>query len=156
MAVGQQNGHTGEGTLPITARGTIQAALDSSVDYTDIRVFATWPRSERESFTPGKVKMFFELTVPANFAVIDLRKRNHMIVDIAAVARCVNRDIVANFSQRIDTHLNPRSLERIQRSGMTYSNHMRLVPGDYNVRFVIRDAIGNRIGSVSSPVSVPP
>jgi hypothetical protein len=37
---------------------------------------------------------------------------------------------------------------------MTYRGMLQLPPGDYVVRFVVRDALGNRTGSVAADVSV--
>jgi hypothetical protein len=31
---------------------------------------------------------------------------------------------------------------------------LQLLAGEYNVRFIVRDALGNRIGSVAAPVKV--
>jgi hypothetical protein len=47
-------------------------------------------------------------------------------------------------------------MEQIQHNGMTYRNALRLPAGAYNVRFVVRDALGNRMGSVAAPLTVAP
>jgi hypothetical protein len=39
---------------------------------------------------------------------------------------------------------------------MTYHNGLQLPPGEYAVRFVVRDSLGNRIGSVAAPIKVAP
>jgi hypothetical protein len=77
-----------------------------------------------------------------------------MVVDIAVVARNLHGDVAADLSQRIDVHLQPPGLEQIQHNGMTYHNGLQLPPGEYTVRFVVRDALGNRMGSVAAPVTV--
>jgi hypothetical protein len=92
--------------------------------------------------------------MPANFASVDESDQNHMVVDIAAVARNLNGDVVAELSQRIDTHLKSDGLEQIRHNGMTYRNGLQLPPGEYKVRFVVRDSLGNRTGSVAAPVKV--
>jgi len=63
--------------------------------------------------------------------------------------------VVTELSQRIDTHLKPDGLEQIQHHGMTYRNALELPPGEFMVRFAVRDSIGNRVGSVAAPVNVP-
>jgi len=92
--------------------------------------------------------------MPANFASVDESDQNHLVVDIAAVARSVNGDVVAELAQRIETHLKSDGLEQIQHSGMTYRNGLQLPPGEYTVRFVVRDSLGNRMGSVAAPIKV--
>jgi hypothetical protein len=94
--------------------------------------------------------------MPPHFASVDESDQNHMVVDIAAVARTPNGQVVTELSQRIDAHLKSDGMEQIQRNGMTYRNGLQLGPGEYTVRFVVRDSLGNRMGSVSAPIRVAP
>ena len=94
--------------------------------------------------------------MPPNFASVDESDQNHMVVDIAAVARNRNGDVIAELSQRIDAHLKSDGLGQIQHDGMTYRNGLQLPPGEYTVRFVVRDSLGNRTGSVAAPLNVAP
>lgn len=138
-----------------SARQDIQLALSSPLDYTGVPVSVTWSGREPGK-VPGKTKVQFDLVMPPSFTSVDQFDENHMVVDIAAVARNVNGDVVTDLSQRIDVRLNPGGLEQIQHNGMTYHNGLQLPPGEYNVRFVVRDSLGNRMGSVAAPVKVAP
>jgi hypothetical protein len=120
-----------------------------------VPVSISWSGSKAGK-SAGKTTMQFDLVMPPNFASVDESDQNHMVVDIAAVARNANGEAVAEFSQRIETHLKPDGLEQIQHNGMTYRNALQLPPGDYTVRFVVRDSIGNRTGSVAAKVNVAP
>ncbi len=99
--------------------------------------------------------MQFELVIAANVVSVDESDQNHMVVDIAAVARNLNGGVVAELSQRVEAHLKSDGLEQIQHNGMTYRNGIDLPPGEYTVRFVVRDSLGSRMGSVAAPVKVP-
>ena len=138
-----------------TAQQDIRLALNSPLDYTGMPLSLTWSGKEPGN-TSGKLKVQFELVMPANFASVDGSDDNHLVVDIAAVARDSKGNAVADLSQRIDVHLKADSLEQIQHNGMTYRNRLQLPPGDYNVRFVVRDSLGNRTGSVAAPLTVAP
>jgi VWFA-related protein len=138
-----------------SARRDIQLALSSPLDFTGVPLSVTWSGREPGK-VPGKTKVRFELVMPANFASVDEFDENHMVVDVAAVARNLNGDAVAELSQRIDAHLKSVSLGQIRHHGMTYRNGLQLPPGDYMVRFVVRDSLGNRMGSVAAPVKVAP
>jgi VWFA-related protein len=136
-----------------SAQQDIRLALASPLNFTGIPVAVTW--TERESGkVPGKTRLHFELVMPANFASVDDSDQNHMLVDIAAVARNSKGESVADLMQRIDTHLKPDGLQQIQHNGMTYRGTLQLAPGDYVVHLAVRDALGNRIGSVVAPVSI--
>jgi len=142
-------------TSTTSAQQDIQLALASPLDYTGVPLSVTWSGREPGK-VPGKTRVQFELVMPAKFATVDESEQNHMVVDIATVARKENGEVVADLSQRIDVHLKSDSMEQIQHHGMTYRNGLQLPPGEYNVRFVVRDAIGNRMGSVAAPVTVAP
>jgi hypothetical protein len=72
------------------------------------------------------------------------------------VARDPKGEVAADLSQRIDIHLKADGMEQIRHNGMTYRNRLQLPPGEYNVRFVVRDSVGNRMGSVAAPLTVAP
>ncbi|MFZ0796584.1 MAG: VWA domain-containing protein [Terriglobales bacterium] len=138
-----------------SARQDIKLALTSPFDFVGVPVSITWSgRSTGKS--EGKIRIQFDLVMPPNFASVDESDQNHMVVDIAAVAKNLKGDLVTELTQRIDTHLQPDGLEQIQHNGMTYRNALQLPPGEYTVRFVVRDSLGNRIGSVSAPIKVNP
>jgi VWFA-related protein len=142
-------------TSATSARQDVQLALSSPLDFVGVPVSVTWSGREAGK-SAGKFTERFDLVMPPSFVSVDESDQNHMVVDIAAVAKNLNGDVVAEFSQRIETHLKPDGLEQIQHSGMTYRNGLQLPPGEYTVRFVVRDSLGNRMGSVAAPVKVSP
>jgi hypothetical protein len=132
----------------------IRLAVDSPLDFVGVPVSITW--SDRSSGkSAGKTRVQFDLVMPANFTSVDESDQNHLVVDIAAVARNPNGEVAAEVSQRIDSHLKSDGLEQIQHHGMTYRNAIELPAGEYTVRFAVRDSIGNRVGSIAAPVKVP-
>jgi VWFA-related protein len=142
-------------TSATSARQDVQLALSSPLDFAGVPVSITWSGKDAGK-SAGKMRIRFDLMMPPNFASVDESDQNHMVVDIAAVARNRNGEVVAELSQRIDSHLRPDGLEQIQHNGMTYRNGLQLPPGEYTVRFVVRDSLGNRMGSVAAPVVVAP
>ena len=142
-------------TSTISAQQEIKLAVLSPLNFVGVPVSVTWTGSEA-SKAVGKTRVQFELVMPPNFASIEESGQNHMVVDIAAVARNLDGSVAAELSQRIDSHLKADGLAQIQHHGMTYRGGLQLPPGEYNVRFVVRDSIGNRTGSVSAPIKVSP
>jgi hypothetical protein len=138
-----------------TARQDMQLALASPLDFVGMQMSVTWSGTEPGK-SGGKTKVKFDLVLPANFASVDESDQNHMVVDIAAVARNLEGNVVADFSQRVEANLKHDGLEQIQQNGMTYRNGIQLPPGEYRVRFVVRDSLSNRMGSVVAPIKVAP
>jgi VWFA-related protein len=137
-----------------SARQDVHLALISPLDFVGVPISITWSGTGIGK-SAGKARVQFALVMPANFASVDESDQNHMVVDIAAVARNLNGEVVAELSQRVEAHLKSDGLEQIQHNGMTYRNGLDLPPGEYTVRFVVRDSLGSRMGSVAAPVKVP-
>jgi VWFA-related protein len=142
-------------TSTTSAQHDIRLALNSPLDYTGVAISVTWLGSDSVR-VKGRSRVQFDLVMPSNFAAVDESDQNHMVVDLAAAAMNLKGEVVADLAQRIDVHLKSASLEQIQHNGLTYHNNLQLPPGEYNVRFVVRDALGNRMGSVAAPVNVSP
>jgi VWFA-related protein len=142
-------------TSTTSAQQDIKLALIAPLDFVGVPVSVTWSGREAGK-SGGKTRVQFDLVMPANFASVDESDQNHMVVDIAAVARNLNGNVVAEVSQRIEAHLKSDGLEQIQHNGMTYRNGLQLPPGEYTVRFVVRDSLGDRTGSVAAPIKVSP
>jgi hypothetical protein len=141
-------------TSTTSARQDVHLALTSPLDFVGVPVSITWSGTSAGK-SAGKTRVKFDLVMPANFASVDESDQNHMVVDIAAVARNLSGEVVADLSQRVEAHLKSDGLEQIQHNGMTFRNGLDLPPGEYTVRFVVRDSLGNRMGSVAAPVKVP-
>jgi len=105
----------------------IALALSSPLDFTGVPVSVTWS-GQNPGKLSGNMRAQFDLVMPANFVSVDESERNHMILDIAVVAKNLNGKIVADLSQRIDDHLQPQELEQIRNHGMTYRNGLQLPP----------------------------
>ena len=138
---------------PTLSRQDIVLALSSAIDYTGIPITASWS-GDSPGKEAGKHRVQFDLVLPSSFAAVEVADQNHLLVDIVAVARNAHGDVAGEMSQRIDSHLKPDALAQIRDHGMTYRSALQLPPGQYTVRFVVRDALGNRMGSVGAPLTV--
>ncbi len=70
--------------------------------------------------------------------------------DVVAVARKPDGSVAGQFSQHVDRRLDAAAVEVIQKQGISYKNVLELPTGIYSVRFVIRDNLSGRMGSVST------
>jgi VWFA-related protein len=102
----------------------------------------------------GKKAMQFQLNLPLQSFVVDEQGGNHIALDVAVVAFSLDGKPAGTMGQTIDTRLKPEALAQIQQGGLTYKNLIELAAGDYQVRFVVRDNLTGRIGSVMTNVKV--
>ena len=135
------------------ARDQVQMALNSPVDYTGIHITGKWQELQSAP-EPGKKKLIFVLTMPANFADVDVSNHNHFQVDFWATAWDKNGTVAGNLMQSMEGNFTQETLRRFESNGTDYRGALALAPGEYQVRFVVRDRLSGRMGSVSSPVKV--
>jgi VWFA-related protein len=133
-----------------SGREDISVALRSPVDFSAIPIQGRWTEITVDG---AQKKAGFELVLPAGFAEIVENDGNHMKVEFLAEAKAEGAN-PARVGQSVDVHLDAKGIEQIRSNGMTYRSALKVSPGDYNVRFVVLDALSGRIGSVSAPLKV--
>jgi len=138
-----------------TSPDEMQIALDSPLDYTAIPITAKWQEIQAAA-EPSKKKAIFTLTMPPSFAEVDESDRNHFAVDFWAAARSQNGAPAGDVEQTMEGHLKPETLEQFRKKGIDYSGAITLAPGEYTVRFVVRDRLSGRIGTLAAPLKVAP
>jgi VWFA-related protein len=131
----------------------VAMALSSPLDYTAQPMVVRWAGTP----TPAGAKKdvpFLVILPPAGIPV-DESDNNHVDVEFIAVARTPDGKNAATFDQEITANLKPDALAKFKVEGLRYGNKLQLPPGEYAVRFVVRDRISGRMGSVTAPLQVP-
>jgi VWFA-related protein len=134
---------------------SMQAALDSPLEYTGISITAKWQETQPAT-EAGKKKAIFLLTMPAGFAQVDESDRNRFAIDFWASARTLKGALGGDVEQTMEGHFKPETYERFRNKGTDYKGALTVAPGDYVVRFVVRDRLSGRMGTVSAPLKVNP
>lgn len=123
-------------------------AFTSPVDFTAIGFKVTLkPATAGKN---GKKTVPFEIVLPANMLEIDAADNNHLRVDFFVVAKTPAGQQVAQAGQSVEAHLKPESVQQLKNSGMTYTNQVEVPPGEYSLRFVVRDSLSGQIGTVTA------
>jgi len=129
----------------------LELAVASPLDFTAVPMLARW----KETTSNGnKKRAAFELVLPADAALVVESDQNHLNIDFDAAAREPAGKVVATNGRTLDAHLKPESLQQIRSSGITYKGALELAPGEYSVRFVVRDNLTGRMGSVTAPLTI--
>ena len=96
-------------------------------------------------------KQPFVLGIAADAITVDSADHNHVQLDIVAVALSEDSQVLADVTQQIDLHLTPENLAKMRENGFAYGNRLELPPHTVKVRFIVRDNLGERLGTVSAP-----
>ena len=134
----------------LTHKADVDFALSSPFDGTGIPLTMQWQATAPNG---DKKKVGFAVHLPASSA-IDEAVKNRFDVDFIAQATR-NGTPAGNAGQTIKGTIPPASLPKLKAEGIFYQSVLDLTPGDYQVRFVVRNNLNGKIGSVSAPLVVP-
>ena len=133
----------------------LDTALRSPVDYTEIPVRLRWAKmGPAKDATHREVEYFVDM--PADSAAVDAGDNNHVRLEFVALIKTPEgKQVDKPEMQVMDAHVKPENVEKLRSSGITYRNVLNVAPGDYLVRFVVRDGITGKMGSVAATLKVP-
>ncbi|MBZ5510597.1 MAG: VWA domain-containing protein [Acidobacteriia bacterium] len=126
-------------------------ALDSSLPFTGLPLSGTWGKIELEK---GTRKVYFSLFVPPGKTQVESSKGDHISMDFLTVVRTREGKEVASIGQGVNQGVDQEAVTRIDSGGVTYLNYIRLLPGEYTAKFVVRDNLTGSIGSLTAPLKV--
>jgi VWFA-related protein len=137
-----------------TRTSDISSALQSPLDYTSLALVVRWNKIE-PSKEPGKKHVNYGMRLAPDAALINDAESNHFVLDFVALAKTPEGKTVDHpVGQQLEAHLTPEKLAAVRQNGIAYSGALDLAPGEYTVRFVVRDDLSGRIGSVAAPLKV--
>jgi hypothetical protein len=138
----------------ISRNNDISSALQSPLDYTSIGLMAHWDKIETAK-DPGKKHVNYEMHLAPDTSLIDDSDNNHLAIDLVTVAKTPAGKQVENpTDKKIEAHLSAEKMASIRQNGVAFKGSMDLAPGEYTVRFVVRDNLTGRIGSLAAPLRV--
>jgi hypothetical protein len=132
----------------------IASALQSPLDYTSLALVVRWDKVE-PSKEAGKKRLIYGIHVAADAALINDAENNHVVLDFVALAKTLEGKTVDRpVGKQIEAHLSAEKVSAVRHNGIAYSGALDLAPGEYTVRFVVRDDLSGRMGSVAAPLKV--
>jgi len=140
---------------PNSTRETdLDMALRSPVDYTEIPLRLRWTK-----FSPAKDaghrEVEYYVDMPADSASVDGGDKNHVRLEFVSLIRTPEgKQVDKPEMQVMDAHVKPENVQKLRSSGISYRNVLTVPPGEYQVRFVVRDGITGKMGSVAATLKV--
>jgi hypothetical protein len=131
-------------------QSSIAMAVQSPFESTGVPLQVNW---QDITGTGDKKTVNFLLHVAANGFTVEESNKNAFDVDLVAVAMQDGKQ-TDDIGQTLQGSMPPEMLAKIQSGGLSYRNHLQLAAGNYTVRFVVRDNLSGKIGSVTAPLTV--
>jgi VWFA-related protein len=141
----------------LTRDQDINFALTSPFEATGLPIMVQWKGvtdpKEKTPDNADKKEVEFVVHVARNALTIE-GTHNEYNVDFMAVAETKTNTAAGNIGQNVKGSLTQPDVDKLKNSGMGYRNVLDLAPGTYSVRFVVRDNLSGRIGSITAPLTV--
>jgi VWFA-related protein len=132
-------------------RVDVSVALFSPLDSTGLPVSVFWSGAKVDG---SKKKISFEIDVPPNSKIVDVARNGLLDMKVVVAARSPTGKSADQLSQSVHVNLKGEALQEFRTGGLNYKNELRLPRGAYSVRFVVRDNLSGRVGSVTAPLQV--
>ena len=146
----------------------LDLAINSPFDCTGVPLSVQWTDAPVDSRNAGpangaetgvnktdKRKVGFLLRVAGNGVSIEPGAANRFNLDLLAYAFTGKEtEAPASFAKNFEGSFPDTQLPKFREKGFGYRQALDLPPGKYTVRFVVRDNLSGRVGSVSAPVTV--
>lgn len=130
----------------------IASAMASPLDYTALQM-----RIYVDPATPGagnKKKLPFEIDINPGSAALDTANKNHVSLDILAIARNPKGEDAGHTGYKLEANIPDNQVQAVAQQGLNYKGAIEVPPGSYTLRFVVRDNISGKLGTVTAPVTV--
>jgi hypothetical protein len=132
-------------------------ALNSPFEATGIPIWMQWrANAAKGNLTTGeRKKVGFDLHIPGE--VIGTQgDQNAIELDVFAVVATAGAKSAIHdpIQHTMKATLSPDALAKVRVQGMKYSSDLSLPAGSYEVRFVVRDNVSGKVGSISAPLTV--
>ena len=132
-------------------RMDLNLALRSPLDFTGIPLDVKWVGVQADG---AKKRIRFQIYLAPHANVVETANNGLVNIEVIAVARTATGATADQFGQHVQTNLTANALQDALSKGLGFTNDLILPPGEYSVRFVVRDNLSGRLGSVSAPLQV--
>lgn len=145
-----------------TKEADLEFALDSPFEASGIPIWMQWkPVSGDATSATGEEKagdtkkVAFELHFPGDI-IGTQGDQNAIELDIFAIVETLGTKVTVGkpIQHTMKANFPPELLAKVRVQGLKYSSDLPLASGKYAVRFVVRDNVSGRVGSITAPLKV--
>ena len=136
------------GELEDERKNDVALAIISPIDYTGVPMTVKWLGTAEKD---GKRQYRFQIAVQPGGLNVDENDHNHLKLNIIAYAMDRQGNRVGDVTKDLDAHMQDRSLAILKQQGFGYADVLEVPPGDFTVKFIVRDDLSGRMGTVTAP-----
>jgi hypothetical protein len=138
--------------METTRNSDMAYALTSPIEGTGVPVRVRWGGITGDG---EKKKAIFMAYMPVNALTFDPGEQNKMNFDFAAMAfNQKDGKVAGQTAVSFAKPISDEQIATVRANGVGFRNSIELAPGKYTVRFVVRDNVTGKVGSVTAPLTV--
>jgi VWFA-related protein len=126
-------------------------ALHSPIEGTGVPVTVQWVGLAADG---DKKRAVFSAHMAPGGLSFDPGGRDQLNFDFAALAYDKDGKEAGQTARNYTPVVPPAQIASVKANGMDFRNALELAPGKYTVRFVVRDNVTGKVGSVTAPLTV--
>lgn len=147
---------------PLLSRNSdMTNALHSPIEGTGVPVTVQWlgitanaASGDKAADNADKKKATFLAHMPAGSLSFDPAGRDQLNFEFAALAYDKSGKEAGHAELTFTRPVPADQLASVRANGLDFRNALQLAPGQYTVRFVVRDNVTGKVGSVTAPLKV--
>ena len=128
-----------------------KTALSSPFEYTALSLTLRWTNNNPVN---DKRRIAFEVCILPEAQLADQGSQGLVNLDFLLIATDSSGLVVAHSTKNYRATLTPDVARQVATDGLTYTSQFEVKTGGYAVRFVVRDNVTGRMGSVTAPLRV--
>jgi VWFA-related protein len=132
-------------------REDMDTAIVSPTDFTAVPMLVRWTTRKPDG---EKTQLGFKFNVAGPGITIDGERNNMVSLAFGAFVKTTKGGIAGDFVKELEGSLPAATAEQVAAHGVNYEGTISVPPGKYVVRFVVRDNLSGRLGTVSVPTEV--
>jgi VWFA-related protein len=126
-------------------------ALHSPIEGTGVAMTVQWVGLAPDG---DKKKAVFSAHMPGGGLTFEGNGRSQLNFDFAALAYDKDGKEAGQTARNYTPVVPDAQIASVRANGMDFRNALELAPGKYTVRFVVRDNVTGKVGSVTAPLTV--
>ncbi len=134
-------------TLEDERKQDVALAIVSPIDYTGIPMTVRWTgHGEKE----GKRLLRFQIALPPGALSVDEDDHNHIKLNVVAYAIDAQGNHVGDLTKDLNARMQDKNYALFKQQGFGYTDILEVPPGNYKVKFIVRDDLSGKMGTVTA------
>jgi VWFA-related protein len=129
-------------------KNDVAMAIISPIDYTGVPMTVKWLG---ETNKDGKRQFRFQIAIAPGGLNVDENDHNHLKLNIIAYAMDAQGNHVGDLTKDLNAHMQDKNLAMLKQQGFGYTDVLEVPPGNFLVKFIVRDDLSGRMGTVTAP-----